>query len=535
MSTQHPQTPPAHRIPTKSRPARPTLFGLVTTLIALVSQYFIEPAVAREPAREPGSEPARPALQPTPSRTPTPISVGNLVWDDLDGDGRQDAGEPGLAGITVQLWSAAKNALFDTTTTNGSGIYKLTAPVPGNYRVRVLLPNAAADQFSPLDAAGGDDLLDSDINPVGTDKGFTNIYTFGSNLISITSIDAGIRIFRTPTPTRTPTPINVGNFVWDDLDSDGRQDVGEPGLAGVTVQLWNGAKNALIDQTTTNANGFYTLIAPTPGEYRVRVLLPNPATDQFSPLDGAGGDDQLDSDINPSGTHAGFTNIYSFANNLISITTIDAGIRRYRTPTPTRTPTPVNIGNLVWNDLNNNGIQEAGEPGLAGVPVELWNADKTELIDRTMTNASGLYTLIAPKPDAYRIRVLLLWAAASFAPKDQGGDEQLDSDINPSGVDIGFTDVYTIASNVISTSIIDAGIYNPTGPTFTPEATYMPTATPTPDPLAATSTPSSTPDMPGPTGTPMPTITASNTPDGTPNSTPFPSDHYTYLPLILQE
>src|SRR5690242_11069783 len=89
----------------------------------------------------------------------------------------------------------------------------------------------------------------------------------------------------TPTPTRTPTPINVGNFVWNDLDQDGRQDAGEPGLAGVTVQLWNAAKTNLIAQTTTNSNGNYTLQAPSPGDYRVRVLLPDPTLDQFSPKD----------------------------------------------------------------------------------------------------------------------------------------------------------------------------------------------------------------------------------------------------------
>jgi len=57
------------------------------------------------------------------------------------------------------------------------------------------------------------------------------------------------------TPTRTPTPINVGNFVWDDLDQDGRQDAGEPGLAGIAVQLWNSTKSTLIDTDTTDANG----------------------------------------------------------------------------------------------------------------------------------------------------------------------------------------------------------------------------------------------------------------------------------------
>jgi len=29
----------------------------------------------------------------------------------------------------------------------------------------------------------------------------------------------------------------------------------------------------------------------------------------------------------------------------------------------------VEIGNRVWNDLNANGIQDANEPGIAGVTV----------------------------------------------------------------------------------------------------------------------------------------------------------------------
>ena len=37
------------------------------------------------------------------------------------------------------------------------------------------------------------------------------------------------------------------------------------------------------------------------------------------------------------------------------------------TPTPTCTPTPIQIGNFVWDDLYGNGIQDAAEPGVAGV------------------------------------------------------------------------------------------------------------------------------------------------------------------------
>ena len=284
----------------------------------------------------------------------------------------------------------------------------------------------------------------------------------------------------TRTPTRTPTPVNFGNLVWDDRDADGVQDAGEPGLAGVQVQLWNGAKTQFIASTTTNSNGNYTLQSSGPGQFRIRVLLPH-SNDHFSPKD-AGSSDLTDSDINLAGGDSGFTDIYTIASNVISISSIDAGIVVYRPPTPTRTPTPINIGNFVWNDTNANGVQDAGEPGLNGITVQLWNSAKNDLIDSATTNANGNYSLIAPVPGDYRVRVLLP-GGAGFAPKDVGGSDLADSDINASGIDFGFTDVFTLASNVISISSKDAGlIHVPATPTAT--ATRTPTATATRTPTA---------------------------------------------------
>jgi hypothetical protein len=318
--------------------------GDVAPLPRVAAQGAAPAPLATSTSQPPNQDVAPLGLpSPTPTRTPTPINIGNFVWDDLDKDGRQDAGEPGIAGVTVQLWNSTKTALLDSATTNASGIYTVTAPVPGNYRIRVLLPGVD-DEFSPKDAAGGDNQLDSDINPTGINFGFTDIFNLASNVISTTIMDAGIIVYRPPTPTRTPTPINVGNFVWHDLNSNGVQDGGEPGVGGVTVQLWNDAKTQLLDQKTTNSNGNYTLVAPTPGNYRVRVLLPAGAS--FTTLD-AGSNDQIDSDINPIGINFGFTNVYIFGSNLISITTIDGGLRNVQpspTPTATRTPTPTPPG-----------------------------------------------------------------------------------------------------------------------------------------------------------------------------------------------
>ena len=51
-------------------------------------------------------------------------------------------------------------------------------------------------------------------------------------------------------------PIQIGNRVWEDLDADGVQDAGEPGIAGTVITLVNNA-GTTIGQTTTDANGNY--------------------------------------------------------------------------------------------------------------------------------------------------------------------------------------------------------------------------------------------------------------------------------------
>ena len=129
-----------------------------------------------------------------------------------------------------------------------------------------------------------------------------------------------------PTPTRTPTPINVGNFVWDDLDQDSRQDAGEPGLAGIAVQLWNNAKTQIIDHDGNERLGQLHPGGADAGRLsRARRAALLPATSS-RPKDNAAAGDTLDSDINPSGASLGFTDVYTFGSNLISITSIDAGL-----------------------------------------------------------------------------------------------------------------------------------------------------------------------------------------------------------------
>lgn len=52
---------------------------------------------------------------------------------------------------------------------------------------------------------------------------------------------------------------------------------------------------------------------------------------------------------------------------------------------------PLEIGNRVWEDSNTNGIQDAGEAGIANVTFELYAADGTTLLGTTTSNANGAW------------------------------------------------------------------------------------------------------------------------------------------------
>ncbi len=51
---------------------------------------------------------------------------------------------------------------------------------------------------------------------------------------------------------------------------------------------------------------------------------------------------------------------------------------------------PLEIGNRIWKDLNNNGIQDPGEPPIAGVTVRLYDA-ANNVIGTAVTDANGNY------------------------------------------------------------------------------------------------------------------------------------------------
>ncbi len=112
------------------------------------------------------------------------------------------------------------------------------------------------------------------------------------------------------------------------------------------------------------------------------------------------------------------------------------------------------IGDRVFFDSNQNGIQDAEDTGVAGITVKLLNA-ANEILSTVETDDLGNYTFEEVAAGDYRVMVNLE-DDFRFALTDQGDNEDLDSDILPDGM----TELFTLAPGE-DIDNIDAGLVRP--------------------------------------------------------------------------
>lgn len=183
-------------------------------------------------------------------------SIGDFVWHDLNRNGIQDAGEPGIGNVTVNLLDGNGNPI-KSTFTDGGGFYQFTGLCAGTYFVEVdesTLPSGYTPTTCNPDASPPNIPADSNCSPARV--------TLSDNESNQT-IDFGYV---------TPCTGAIGNYVWIDANKDGQQDQGESPLGNVRVNLTgpNGYSNSM--QTT--ADGFYQFMGLCPGTYTVSVVTP---------------------------------------------------------------------------------------------------------------------------------------------------------------------------------------------------------------------------------------------------------------------
>lgn len=324
-------------------------------------------------------------------------TVSGLKFDDLDGDGVQDAGEPGFPGITIVLSSMDASFATRSTTTDAEGRFAFEGVPAGAFMVNEMLP-VRTIQTTPV---GG---FAIDVVPPGA----VGDLVFGN--------------FRLTDWT---------GIKFEDANGNGVQDAGELGIADVTINL-DLNNDGTIDATQrTDADGRYTFAEIGPGTHRVTETVPMDFEPTTPPVSGY----LLQ---NRSGDAAAFANL-NFGN------------RRIITPPP-------NLGSLsgfVYADVDLDGQFDATEIGLPGVSVTLSGGGFTRTITTSADGGyqfndlpAGTYTVTQTQPDRF--------ADASITQGRvlPGGDVRgtavglnqfsgITIGLNETGIDYNFGEVFT--------------------------------------------------------------------------------------------
>ena len=271
-------------------------------------------------------------------------SIGDTIWSDADGDGTQNNGETGLAGVTVTLTADLNNdGVVDTVTT--------TTDANGNYH----FDNLPADNYTiTVDPSTLPPGMQPTADPDGTNDNSATVTLAAGE----TNNDQDFGYQQTGT---------IGDTIWYDADGDGIQDPDELGLNGVTVTLTDANGNT-VATTTTGSDGKYLFDNLNGGDYTITLTgLPAGMTQTADP---DGGNDNA-SQVTIGGTSP--------------LVNLDQDFGYTGTGS---------IGDTIWNDADGNGTQDNGESGLAGVTVTLtgdFNGDGIPDIVTTTTDSNGQY------------------------------------------------------------------------------------------------------------------------------------------------
>ena len=273
--------------------------------------------------------------------------IGDQVWADADADGVQDPGEVGIEGVEILV--ALEAGGFSTTiTTDAMGRWLVTGLAPGDY-------------YAEVDPS----TLPAGLETTPTNAGLTYQFTVvaGSDILSL---DWGFE--------QTGGLLgNVSGTVYLDEDANASQDVSEPGIAAVTINLLDDNGNILAT-TITDQIGDYSFTGVPAGTYDVAV------TDANGVLIGL---NQTTVDPAQFSLPAGG-----------SQTGLDFGYA------PSANAPIGTLGTLVFHDVDDSGDRIIDEPGMSRVTLHLWHDRNSNgaiepgtdnYLRSTITDANGEY------------------------------------------------------------------------------------------------------------------------------------------------
>ena len=315
-----------------------------------------------------------------------PVSLSGNVYHDRNDDGVMDPGEEGIANVLIQVTridgkpGTANDAFADLqpifVRTDANGHYSVDALPPGVYEIIEI--NNDPEGGNPLESfVDGKDTLG---NVRGEDIGTQSNDSFTQ--VALYAGDDGVEYnFGELRPSVISGFVSISTPEGDCLDPS---DPNHTGIAGVTLQLLDADGN-LLEETQTDANGFYEFDDLRPGDYTIMQIQPS----EF--LDGG----QHIGDVD------GVENGLALTTNKITSITLTSG--QEGTNYNFCEHIPAEIHGTVFHDVNDDGVRGENEEAIGGVTIQLLDEAGNFLSD-TQTNASGEYWFTGLTPGTYTVK-----------------------------------------------------------------------------------------------------------------------------------
>ncbi len=178
-------------------------------------------------------------------------SISGAFWN-MDGSSKD------LKSLPVSLMDEA-GVMVAETTSAADGTFSFGGLLPVSYRLSAQLPEQY--RFARVvDTAQRPSVIVSDIVGMESATGQSDLFKLGMGEARINQ-DIGMGAMG-----------RLGDFAWLDLDRDGMQDAGEPGLPGIVIRLYQYGKVSA--QTTTDLYGRYLFDKLFPGSYTLEADMP---------------------------------------------------------------------------------------------------------------------------------------------------------------------------------------------------------------------------------------------------------------------
>lgn len=296
--------------------------------------------------------------------------LSGFVWHDANNDGIKDGSEVGIGGVEVTLTGVDDQATITpvTVTTQPDGSYTFAGLRPGEYTITQTQPSFSApsgrDYADGRDVDGslanGDRTVNDVTSSIEALAGETGVdYNFGEVVESV-----------------------ISGYVYHDSDNDGSR-TSESGIELVSVRL-TGTDDLgnVVDRTTqTDVTGYYEFANLRPADasgYTLTQSQPGAYLDGIDTLGTPGG-------------NASVNDVFSSINVVSDTNGTENNFGEL---------IPASLSGTVFNDHNNDGVQQAGEQGIGNVQIQLSGTDDlgNSVNVSVLTHSDGTYSFTGLRP-----------------------------------------------------------------------------------------------------------------------------------------